>query len=154
MARPARQKLADFSRQCTSQPEGFAISTTKPPLCAQCDDLSVVPDNDEAGFRVVEYGRSRKVVLPDSLKHEIEGTKLQRELRRRGIGQHTIEKALHAHVRVNTYRKIVSAIEEYKRQNLNRKCQTKQATPQEIFARIECLVAAARASKGIGGPSA
>ena len=76
--------------------------------------LSVVTDNDEAGFRVVEYGKSRKVVLPDSLKREIQGTKLQRELRRRGIGQHTIEKALHAHVRVNTFRKIVAAIDEYK----------------------------------------
>jgi hypothetical protein len=62
-----------------------------------------------------DNGKSRKVVLPDSLKQEIKGTKLQRELRRRGIGQHTIEKALHEHVRVNTYRKIVAAIEEYKR---------------------------------------
>ncbi len=35
---------------------------------------------------------------------------------RRGIGQHTIEKALHAHVRVNTYRKIVAAIDEYKKE--------------------------------------
>lgn len=64
---------------------------------------------------MVEYGKSRKVILPDSLKREIQRTKLQRELRRRGIGQHTIEKALHAKVRVNTYRKILSAIEEYKR---------------------------------------
>ena len=71
------------------------------------------------GFRVVEYGKSRKVVLSDSLKREIQGTKLQRELRRRGIGQHTIEKALHAQVRVNTYRKIVSAIEEYKRDKVH-----------------------------------
>jgi hypothetical protein len=85
-------------------------------MWAQGDDLSVVTDNDEAGFRVVEYGKSRKVVLPDSLKREIQGTKLQRELRRRGIGQHTIEKALHAHVRVNTYRKIVSAIDECRRE--------------------------------------
>ena len=85
-------------------------------MWAQGDDLSVVTDYDETGFRVVEYGKSRKVVLPDLLKREIEGTKLQRELRRRGIGQHTIEKALHARVRVNTYRKMVSAIEEYKKE--------------------------------------
>jgi hypothetical protein len=83
------------------------------------DDLSVITGDDEAGFRVVEYGKSRKVVLPDSLKLEIQGTKLQRELRRRGIGQHTIEKALHAHVRVNTCRKIVAAIEQYKREKSN-----------------------------------
>jgi len=80
------------------------------------DDLSVVTDNDETGFRVTEYGRRRKIVLPDSLKCEIQETKLQRELRRRGIGQHTIEKALHASARVSTYRKIVAAIEEYKRE--------------------------------------
>jgi len=97
----AWQKLADFFKERTSQPEEFAISTKRPHLIwAQGDDLSVVADNDEAGFRVVEYGKSRNVVLPDSLKREIQGTKLQRELRRRGIGQHTIEKALHAHVRV------------------------------------------------------
>jgi hypothetical protein len=68
-------------------------------MWAQGDDLSVVTDNDETGFRVIEYGKSRKIVLPDSLKREIKEAKL-RELRRRGIGQHTIEKALHAHVRV------------------------------------------------------
>jgi len=79
-------------------------------MWAQGDDLSVVT---ETGFRVVEYGKRRKVVLPDSLKREIENTKL-RELRRRGIGRHTIEKALHAHVRVNTYRKIVAALDAYK----------------------------------------
>jgi hypothetical protein len=97
---------------------------------AQSDDLSVLTDNDETGFRVVEYGKSRKVVLPDSLKREIKGAKLQRELRWRGIGQHTIEKALHSHVRVSTCRRIVAAIEEYKRQNLNRKCTARQSSPR------------------------
>jgi hypothetical protein len=81
-------------------------------MWAQGDDLGVISDDDEIGFRVVEYGKSRKVVLPDSLKHEIQEARLQRELRRRGVGQHTLEKALHGHVRVNTYRKIVAAIEE------------------------------------------
>jgi len=76
----------------------------------------VITDNDEVGFRVVEYGRNRKVVLPDSLKREIEETRLQRELRRRGIGQHTIERALHGHVRMNTYKKIGAAIDDYKRE--------------------------------------
>jgi hypothetical protein len=85
-------------------------------MWAHSDDLSVITDNDETGFRVVEYGKNRKVVLPDSLKREIQETKLQRELRRRGIGQHTIEKALHAHVRVKTFRKIEAAIDEYKRE--------------------------------------
>jgi len=80
------------------------------------DDISVVTDHDETGFRVIEYGKKRKVVLADSVKQEIKATVGQRELRRRGIGQHTIEKALHSHVRVNTYRKIVAAIAEYKQE--------------------------------------
>ncbi len=88
-------------------------------MWAQNDDLSVITDNDEAGFRIVEYGKSRKVVLPDSLKHDIEEAKLQRELRRRGIGQHTIEKALRSHIRVNTCRKIVAAIDEYKKEKVH-----------------------------------
>jgi ribosomal protein S18 acetylase RimI-like enzyme len=88
-------------------------------MWAQSDDLSVLTDNEESGFRVVEYGKSRKVVLPDSLKREIKETKLQRELRRRGIGQHTLEKALHARVRLNTYKNIVSAIEDYKREKVH-----------------------------------
>jgi hypothetical protein len=85
-------------------------------MWAQGDDLSVMTDNHEGGFRVVEYGKNRRVVLPDFLKREIQEARLQRELRRRGIGQHTIEKALHAHVRVNTFRNIAGAIEEYKRE--------------------------------------
>ena len=85
-------------------------------MWAQGDDLSVITDDGESGFRVIEYGKSRKVALPDSLKREIEETKLQRELRRRKIGQHTIETALRARVRVGTYRKILAAIEEYKRE--------------------------------------
>lgn len=68
---------------------------------------------DETGFRVVECRKRRKVVLSDSLKREIQDSKLRRELRRRGSGQHTIEKALHAHARVNS--KIVAAGEDYTR---------------------------------------
>lgn len=60
------------------------------------------------------FANGAGVVLSESLKREIEQVKL-RELRRRGIGQHTIENALHSHVRVRTYRKIVAAIEEYNR---------------------------------------
>jgi hypothetical protein len=77
----------------------------------------VISDVDEIGFRVVEYGRNRKIVLPDSLKREIQENKLQRELRRRKVGQHTVEKALHAHIRVNSCRKIVAAIEECRKEN-------------------------------------
>jgi hypothetical protein len=82
-------------------------------MWAQGDDLSVVTDNDETGFRVIEYGKGRKVRLPDSVKREMRAMGL-RELRRRGIGQHTTEKALHDKVRMRSYRKILSAIEEYK----------------------------------------
>ena len=86
-------------------------------MWAQGDDLSVVTDHNETGFRVIEYGKSRKIVLPDSLKREIKKAKLQRELRRRGIGQHTIERALVSKVRIQSYAKILSAIDEYKREN-------------------------------------
>ena len=85
-------------------------------MWAQSDELSVVTDDDEIGFRVIEYGKSRKAVLPDSLKREIRGSKLQRELRRRGIGQHTIERALHGRVRVNSCTKILAAMEEFNKE--------------------------------------
>ena len=40
-------------------------------MWAQGDDLSVLPDDEETGFRVIEYGKRRKVRLPDSVKREI-----------------------------------------------------------------------------------
>jgi len=82
-------------------------------MWAQVDDLSVVTDNDETGFRVIEYGTRKKVTVPDSVKHAMRDVGL-RELRRSGIGQHTIERALDGEVRVNSYTKIVAAIEEFK----------------------------------------
>ena len=89
-------------------------------MWAESDDLSVLTDNDEIGFRVVEYGKSRKIVLSDSLKYAIKEEIGLRELRRRGTGQHTIEKALHGYIRVNTYKKIMAAIEESKNERAAR----------------------------------
>jgi hypothetical protein len=43
-----------------------------------------------------------------------------RDLRRRGIGQHTIEKALHKPVRIKTYTRIVAVIEESKKETCAR----------------------------------
>ena len=60
------------------------------------------------------------VVLPDSVKREIQNSKLQRELRRRGVGQHTIERALNDRVRLSSARKILAAIAAYKH-DLNKK---------------------------------
>ena len=80
------------------------------------DDLSVITEDDETGFRVVEYGKGRKVTLPDSVRNEVKAMGL-RELRRRGLGQHTLEKALHGRVRLNSYRKILSTIAAYKSQD-------------------------------------
>jgi hypothetical protein len=126
---PEAKSLGPDGKPCTSETGGLLqrahitagqiryIDKETSSMWAQVDDLSVITDNDEAGFRVVEYGRSRRIVLPESLKREIQEAKLQRELRRRGIGQHTLEKALQGHVRVNTYRKIVAAIEEYRKEN-------------------------------------
>jgi hypothetical protein len=124
---PEAKSLGPDGSPCTGETRGLLkraritagtiryIDKETSSMWAQGDDLSIVTESDETGFRVVEYGKSRMVVLPDSLKSEIQDSKLQRELRRRGVGQHTIEKALHAHVRVNTYRKIMDAIDEYKR---------------------------------------
>jgi hypothetical protein len=125
---PEAKSLGPDGKPCTAETRGPLqrahitagkiryIDKETSSMWAHGDDLSVVTDHDETGFRVVEYGKSRKIVLPDSLKCEIQETKLQRELRRRGIGQHTIENALHTHVRVNTYRKIVAAIDHYKQE--------------------------------------
>jgi hypothetical protein len=125
---PEAKSLCPDGRPCTPETRGLLkraqitvgqiryIDKETNSMWAQGDDLSVISDDDEIEFRVVEYGKSRKVVLPDCLKREIEEIGL-RELRRRGIGQHTIEKALHAQVRANTYRKIVAAIDTCKEKN-------------------------------------
>ena len=121
---PEAKSLGPDGKPCTAETRGLLqrahitagqiryIDKETSSMWAHGDDLSVVTDHDETGFRVIEYGKSRKIVLPNSLKREIEQIKL-RELMRRGIGQHTIEKALHTHVRVNTYSKILAAIAEY-----------------------------------------
>jgi hypothetical protein len=120
---PEAKSLAPHGGPCTAETLGLLqrahitagriryIDKETSSMWAQGDELSVITDDDETGFRVIEYGKNRKIVLPDSVKQQIRGLG-QRELRRRGIGQHTIEKALHAHVRVNTYRKIVATIQK------------------------------------------
>ena len=123
---PEAKSLSPDGKPCTAQTHGLLqrahitaggiryIDKETSCMWAQGDDLSVISDDDEIGFRMIEYGRSRKVVLPDSLKREIQEDKLQRELRRQGIGQHTIEKALRGHVRARTFRKIVEVINAYR----------------------------------------
>ena len=127
---PEAKSLGPNGKPCTPETRGLLkrahitagqiryIDKETSSMWAQSDDLTVISDDDEVGFRVVEYGKSRRVVLPDSLKHKIENMGL-RELRRRGIGQHTIEKALHSHVRAKTYRKIIGAIDAYKGEHNN-----------------------------------
>jgi hypothetical protein len=123
---PEAKSLDPDGRPCTAETRGLLqrahitagtiryIDKETSSMWAHSDDLSVVTDIDEVGFRVIEYGKNRKVQLPDSLKREIREAKLQRELRRRKIGQHTIENALQSHIRMSTYRKILAAIEEYR----------------------------------------
>ncbi len=129
---PEAKSLGPDGTPCTAETRGLLkrahitagkiryIDKETSSMWAHVDDLSVITDHDETGFRVIEYGKSRKIVLPDSLKREIQGTKLQRELRRRKIGQHTIEKALHTHVRVRTYEKILAAISDHRQEKINR----------------------------------
>jgi hypothetical protein len=94
-------------------------------MWAQSDDLSVVADNDETKFKVIEYGKGRRVKLPDSVKHEMRVLGL-REFRRREIGQHTLERALHGQVRVNSCTKILAAMKEFKKELDSPNCRTKR----------------------------
>lgn len=125
---PEAKSLGPDGKPCTTETRGLLqrahitagriryIDKETSSMWAQNDDLSVITDDDEIGFRVIEYGKNRKVVLSDSLKDEIKNMKL-RELRRRGIGQHTVEKALNSYVRARTFRKILDAIDTYTREH-------------------------------------
>jgi hypothetical protein len=129
---PEAKSLGPDGKPCTAETHGLLqraqitagtiryIDKETSSMWAESDDLSVLTDNDEIGFRVVEYGKSRKIVLSDSLKYAIKEEIGLRELRRRGTGQHTIEKALHGYIRVNTYKKIMAAIEESKNERAAR----------------------------------
>jgi len=123
---PEAKSLGPDGKLCTTDTRGLLkrthitagriryIDKETSSMWAQGDDLSVVTDHDETGFRVIEYGKRRKVTIPDSVKRVIEEMG-QRELRRRGLGQHTSEKALRSTVRIQTYRKILSVIDGHKR---------------------------------------
>ena len=122
---PEAKSLGPDGKPCTAETHGLLqrahitagnlryIDKETSSMWAQGDGLSVFPDDEETGFRVIEYGKRRKVRLPDSIKREIRAMGL-RELRRRQIGQHTIEKALRSTVRIKSYRRILSAIEAFK----------------------------------------
>jgi hypothetical protein len=121
------KSLGPDGKHCTAETRGLLqrahitagriryIDKETSSMWAQSDDLSVVTDNDETGFRVIEYGKGRRVILPDPVKREMRVLGL-REFRRRGIGQHTLERALHGQVRVNSYTKILAAMEEFKKE--------------------------------------
>jgi len=122
---PEAKSLGPDGKPCTAETRGLLqrahitagriryIDKETSSMWAEGDDLSVITDNEEVGFRVVEYGKGRMVALPESVKREIRAMGL-RKLRRRGIGQHTIEKALNDKIRIRSYRKILAAIESYK----------------------------------------
>jgi hypothetical protein len=119
---PEAKSLGPDGKPCTGETRGVLqrahvtagqiryVDKETSSMWSHGDDITVLPDND-VGFRMVEYGRNRKVVLPDTLKREIRKAKLQRELRKRGIGQHTIERALNDRVRMSSYEKIRAAID-------------------------------------------
>jgi hypothetical protein len=124
---PEAKSLGPDGKPCTAETRGLLqrahitagriryIDKETSSMWAQGDDLSVVTDNDETRFRVIEYGRRKRLTLPVSVKDEMIAAGL-RDLRRRGIGQHTLERALHGQVRVNSYTKILAALEESKRE--------------------------------------
>jgi hypothetical protein len=124
---PEAKSLGPDGKPCTAETRGLLhrahitagriryIDKETSSMWAQGDDLSVLIDNDETGFRVIEYGKGRKVKIPDSVERAMRALGL-REFRRRGIGQHTIERALHGQIRVNSYMKILAAMEESKKE--------------------------------------
>jgi len=117
---PEAKSLGPEGMPCTAETRGLLqrahitagqlryVDKETSSMWSQGDDLSVLSD-EEVGFSVVEYGKNRKVVLPKSVKAQIRNIG-QRELRRRGIGQHTIERALNDRVRLSSARKILAAI--------------------------------------------
>jgi len=72
-------------------------------------DLESIENQRLAEFRCRVYENGR-VAADDSMKKDIRsiGT---RELRRKGIGQHTIERALSSTVKKRTYAKLLTVIE-------------------------------------------
>ena len=140
---PEAKSLGPDGKPCTAETRGLLqrahitageiryIDKETSSLWNHGDDLSVLPDSD-IGFKIVEYGRGRKVRLPDSIKDEMLVIGI-RELMRRGIGQHTIENALHSTIRIKSYRKLQSAIEAYKQERThpkdNAQAASKRAAP-------------------------
>jgi hypothetical protein len=80
---PEAKSLGPDGKPCTAETRGLLqrahitagriryIDKETSSMWAQGDDLSVVTDNDETGFRVIEYGKGRMVVVPDSVKREM-----------------------------------------------------------------------------------
>jgi hypothetical protein len=68
---------------------------------AQIQAFLAAPENSDL-LQLYESVVDEFQFIPDFSKREIEKIKLRELGRRRGIGQHTIEKALHSCVRVNT----------------------------------------------------
>ena len=76
---PEAKSLAPDGKPCTAETRGFLqrvhitagqiryVDKETSSMWSHGDDLSVLLD-DEVGFRIVEYGRNRRVVLPESLK--------------------------------------------------------------------------------------
>jgi hypothetical protein len=79
---PEAKSLGPDGKPCTAETRGLLqrahitagniryIDKETSSMWAQGDDLSVVTDDEETGFRVIEYGKGRKVRLPDSVKLE------------------------------------------------------------------------------------
>jgi hypothetical protein len=82
------------------------------------------PDADEkARYTVYQNGRGTQVRVPDTVKAEMRKIG-SRKFRRLGVGQHTFEKALKSTIKPRTYKKILSAIEHYKKENAREQTET------------------------------
>jgi hypothetical protein len=79
------------------------------------DDLSVVTDQDETGFRVIEYGRGRKVVVSEKVRNEIRKIGVKKCARESKIHRSVIRKIVRGVlVKHSTYSKFVQWLQGHK----------------------------------------
>ncbi len=76
---PEAKSLGPDGKPCTPETRGLLmrahitagniryIDKETSSMWAQGDDLSVITDSNESGFRVVEIGKNRKITISDSL---------------------------------------------------------------------------------------
>jgi hypothetical protein len=90
------------------------IDKESSPLWNHGDDLSVLTDCDETGFRVTEYGRGRKIVVSDKVRNEIRRIGIKKYARESGIHRSVIRKIERGEpVKHKTCKKVIQWLHDY-----------------------------------------